>query len=80
MSPATEEVVNESLRNGLPIIPFAYPTFFTAGRNQEDVKRKIRKNSIRSMKRSFSEGRCLEYSEAIEEEEKLKQLIMLILR
>ena len=41
--------------------------------NQEDVKRRIRKNSIRSMKRSFSEGRCLEYSEAIEEEENLKK-------
>eukprot|EP00091_Calanus_sinicus_P022641 TRINITY_DN7274_c0_g1_i1.p1 TRINITY_DN7274_c0_g1~~TRINITY_DN7274_c0_g1_i1.p1 ORF type:complete len:150 (-),score=29.26 TRINITY_DN7274_c0_g1_i1:237-656(-) len=44
-----------------------------AGRSQEAVKRKIRKNSIRSMKRSFSEGRCLDYSEPIEVEETLKK-------
>ena len=69
MSPATEEVVNESLRNGLPIIPFAYPTFFTAGKKQEDVKRQIRKNSLKSMKRSFSEGRCLDYSKVFEEDD-----------
>ena len=73
MSPATEEFVNESLRNGLPIIPFAYPNLFRARRNQEDVKRRIKKNSVKSMKRSFSVGRCLDYSEVIEEEETLKK-------
>jgi len=69
ISPATEEVVNESLRNGLPIIPFAYPTFFTVGRKQEDARKKMRKNPIRSMKRSFSEGKCLDYSKLFEEDE-----------
>ena len=69
MSPATEEIVNECMTNGLPIIPFAYPTFFTAGKKQEDVKRQIRKNSLKSMKRSFSEGRCLDYSEGFEKYE-----------
>jgi len=34
-SPETEEIVKESLKNGLPIIPFAYPTFFTTFRRQE---------------------------------------------
>ena len=69
ISPATEEVVTESLRNGLPIIPFAYPSFFTMGRYQEDIKKRIRKNSQISMKRSFSEGRCIDYSEVFEEED-----------
>ena len=52
--PATEEVVKESLEQGLPIIPFAYPTFFIASKKQEDVKDGIRKNSLRRMKQSFS--------------------------
>lgn len=34
-SPETEEIVKESIKNGLPIIPFAYPTFFTTHRRQE---------------------------------------------
>lgn len=34
-SPETEEIVKESIKNGLPIIPFAYPTFFTTYRRQE---------------------------------------------
>jgi len=71
ISPATEEVVNESLKNGLPIIPFAYPTFVTVGKYQEDNKRRIRKNSQSSMKRSFSEGRCIDYPEVFEEEEEI---------
>ena len=68
VSPATEEVVNESLRNGLPIIPFAYPTFFMAGKNQEDVKKGIRKNSLKRLKRSFSRGRSQDYDNVGEEE------------
>ena len=69
LSPGTEEVVNDSVKNGLPIIPFSYPTFFTVGRCQEDIKTRIRKNSLSSMKRSFSEGRCIDYPEVFEEEE-----------
>ena len=37
------------------------------------MKRRIKKNSVKSMKRSFSVGRCLDYSEVIEEEETLKK-------
>eukprot|EP00092_Neocalanus_flemingeri_P007857 GFUD01008482.1.p1 GENE.GFUD01008482.1~~GFUD01008482.1.p1 ORF type:complete len:423 (-),score=109.98 GFUD01008482.1:42-1310(-) len=69
VSPGTEEIVNESLRNGLPIIPFAHPTFCTASKKQEDVKKRIRKNSLKSMKRSFSEGRCIDLSEVFQEDE-----------
>ena len=69
ISPATEEVVIESLKNGLPIIPFAYPTFFTVGRCQENIKTRMRKNSLKSMKRSFSEGRCIDYPDIGEEDE-----------
>jgi len=69
ISPATQEIVEESLQHGLPIIPFAYPTFFTASKNQEDVKRQIRKNSIKSMRKSFSRGKCLDYSEVTEEDD-----------
>ena len=69
ISPATEEVVIESLKNGLPIIPFAYPTFFTVGRCQEDIKTRMRKNSLKSMKRSFSEGRFIDYPDIGEEDE-----------
>ena len=68
VSPATEEVVNESLRNGLPIIPFAYPTFFMAGKNQEDVQKGIRKNSLKRLKRSFSRGNSQDYDNVGEEE------------
>ena len=53
----------------MPIISFAYPTFFTVGRKQEDARNKMRKNPIRSMRRSFSEGKCLDYSEVFEEGE-----------
>ena len=59
----------ESLKNGLPIIPFAYPTFLTVGRCQEDIKTRMRKNSLKSMKRSFSEGRCIDYPDIGEEDE-----------
>ena len=58
--PATEEVVKESLEQGLPIIPFAYPTFFIASKKQEDVKDGIRKNSLKRMKQSFSGDRDTE--------------------
>ena len=53
----------------LNIIPFAFPSFFTVGRKQEDAKKKIRMDSIKSMKRSFSEGTCIDYSEVFEEGE-----------
>jgi len=43
-SPDTEQIVKESLRNGLPIIPFGYPTFFTTIRRQE-VDSKLRRKS-----------------------------------
>jgi len=69
ISPATEEVVIESLKKGLPIIPFAYPTFFTVGRCQENIMTRMRKNSLKSMKRSFSEGRCFDYPDIGEEDE-----------
>ena len=75
ISPATEEVVTESLRNGLPIIPFAYPSFFTMGRYQEDIKKRIRKNSQISMKRSFSEGRCIDSEVFEEEDESIKKCV-----
>jgi len=72
-SPATKEIVNESLRNGLPIIPFAHPTFATASKYQEEVKKRIRKNSLKkSMKRSFSEGRCLDFYEVLEEDDETR--------
>ena len=54
--PTTEEIVRESLAQGLPIIPFAFPTFFIASKNQEDVKNGIRKNSTERMKKSFTVG------------------------
>ena len=66
MSPATEEVVNESLRNGLPIIPFAYPTFFMASRNQEEVKNGIRKGSLKRMKNTFSSVQLQQNTEVFE--------------
>ena len=68
MSPTTEEVVSESIRNGMPLIPFAYPTFFMASRKQEDVKIGLRKNSLQRMRRSFSEGRALYNSNELKEE------------
>lgn len=43
-SPDTEEIVKESLKNGLPIIPFAYPTFFTTFRRQEADSKMRRKS------------------------------------
>ena len=69
ISPATAEIVAESLRNKLPIIPFAYPSSFTMGRYQEDTINRMRKNSLTSLKRSFSEGRCIDYFEVFEEED-----------
>jgi len=70
ISPSTEEVVNESIKNGLPLIPFAYPTFFIVSKKQEDVKKGIRKNSVKRMERSFSEGRNIDSYEADFPEEK----------
>ena len=46
-SPETEEIVKESIKNGLPIIPFAYPTFFTTYRRQEADSTMRRKNHSR---------------------------------
>jgi len=43
-SPETEEIVKESIKNGLPIIPFASPTFFTSRRRQE-ADSKMRRGS-----------------------------------
>lgn len=68
VSPTTEEVVSESIRNGMPLIPFAYPTFFMASKKQEDVKIGLRKNSLQRMRRSFSEGRALYNSNDLKEE------------
>ena len=68
VSPATEEVVNESLRNGLPIIPFAYPTFFMASKNPEDAPKGIRKNSLKGINRLFSRGRSQDYHNVGEED------------
>jgi len=42
-SPETEDIVKESIKNGLPIIPFAYPTFFTTYRRQEADSKMRRK-------------------------------------
>jgi len=49
VSSETEDVVQESLSDGLPIIPFAYPTFYTISKNQEAIKKRIRKNSLRNL-------------------------------
>merc|ERR1712154_632785 len=46
-SPETEEIVKESIKNGLPIIPFAYPTFFTTHRRQETDSKMRRKGHSR---------------------------------
>ena len=54
--PSTEEIVRESLAQGLPIIPFAFPTFLIASKKHEDVKSGIRKNSTERMKKSFTVG------------------------
>jgi len=45
-TPETEEVVRESIKEGLPIIPFAYPTFFTVNQRQEEDT-KQRRSSVR---------------------------------
>jgi len=54
VSPETEELVTESLERGLPIIPFAHPTFDSL---QEETKFNHRKNSRNYLKLSFSENK-----------------------
>jgi len=53
VSPEIEELVSESLERGLPIIPFAHPTFDTL---QEETKCNQRKNSRTYLNLSFSEN------------------------
>merc|ERR1711988_483131 len=56
-SPGTEDVVKESLRDGLPIIPFAYPTFFTSSQKLEADSRLRRKSqSLYSKQRALGSG------------------------
>merc|ERR1712025_251871 len=45
-TPETEAIVKESIKEGLPIIPFAYPTFFSVSQRQEEDT-KQRRESVR---------------------------------
>jgi len=57
ISPETEEIVKESLRDGLPIIPFAYPNFFTSFRRQEDLRLRRKSQHLNSKRRpNFGNG------------------------
>ena len=53
ISPIDEEMVNESMKKGLPIIPFAYPNFVIVNKNEENTRSLIRENSLKDLKSSF---------------------------
>ena len=53
ISPLDEEMVNESMKKGLPIIPFAYPSFVIVNKNVEDTKTLLRENSLKDLKHAF---------------------------
>ena len=48
-TPETEEIVKESIKEGLPIIPFAYPTFFSVSQRQEEDTKQRRESVRRQM-------------------------------
>jgi len=56
ISPIDEEMVNESIKQGLPIIPFAYPNFVIVNKNEENTRSLLRENSQKDLKSSF---RCV---------------------
>ena len=64
-----EEIVTDSVQKGLPIIPFAYPTFAVVNKKLEDTKDMIRKNSAKDLKRAFNENRQKNQDSFPEEEE-----------
>jgi len=53
ISPIDEEMVTDSMRKGLPIIPFSYPNFVMVNKNIEDTKTFIRENSLKDLKHAF---------------------------
>jgi len=53
ISPIDEEMVNESIKQGLPIIPFAYPNFVIVNKNEENTRSILRENSQKDLKSSF---------------------------
>jgi hypothetical protein len=70
-----EEIVSDSVQKGLPIIPFAYPTFTVVNKKLEETKDMIRKNSAKDLKRVFNENRYLDiYPEEEEESREDKSL------
>jgi len=60
ISPIDEEIVNESMKKGLPIIPFAYPSFTLVNKTVEDTKTLLRENSQKDLKHSFKTATNLE--------------------
>eukprot|EP00092_Neocalanus_flemingeri_P003603 GFUD01003866.1.p1 GENE.GFUD01003866.1~~GFUD01003866.1.p1 ORF type:complete len:497 (+),score=78.30 GFUD01003866.1:618-2108(+) len=73
VSPITEEIVSDSLEKGLPIIPFAYPTFHVT--SLEDNKQSARKNSLKNLKLAFCENKRKNRNIYKEEEEILQGLL-----
>jgi len=64
-----EEIVSDSVQKGLPIIPFAYPTFSVVNKKLEETKDIIRKNSAKDLKRAFNENKMKNHDIYKEEEE-----------
>ena len=64
-----EEIVADSQQKGLPIIPFAYPTFSVVNKKLEETKDIIRRNSAKDLKRAFNENRIKNQDIYNEEEE-----------
>eukprot|EP00092_Neocalanus_flemingeri_P003399 GFUD01003641.1.p1 GENE.GFUD01003641.1~~GFUD01003641.1.p1 ORF type:complete len:247 (-),score=67.47 GFUD01003641.1:105-845(-) len=50
-------MVKDSMLKGLPIIPFAYPSFVIVDKNLEDTKMLIRENSVKDLKHAFRGGK-----------------------
>jgi len=46
LRPENEEVVKESVKKGMPIIPFSFPSFYLADKRAESSKHLIRTNSV----------------------------------
>jgi len=73
VSPITEEIVSDSLEKGLPIIPFAHPTFHVTNNSyEEEKKQSMRKNSLKNLKMSFCENKRKNRNIYKEEEEILE--------
>jgi len=69
VSPITEEIVSESMEKGLPIIPFAHPTFHISSNVPEEEKITARKNSLKNLKLAFCENKRKNRSIFQEEDE-----------